>query len=121
MASRAITYTADLYSVRKKQAFLYLLRSMLYPRQTRKWLDYINQNDLFLENDENRLDLATKIYRPFMRPFYTIDDRILLLTNHINIVKMRFPQDFMRKILNKDVIELAIIRGKESSYRITIF
>src|SRR5262249_26040006 len=121
MVLRAIRCVADLYGIRKKQARLYLLRCVTHPRQTRNWLDYINQNSLLLKHNNVRLDLASKIHRPFLRPSFKIDDRRPILPDHLNIMATIFCPLLIRKIFNEENIEIAQIRGKTTSYRITMF
>lgn len=121
--SRIFRYTTQIYNHKsKKQAALYLVRSSFFFKQTKLWLDYISLNHLLVENDDTHLELAAKIYRPFLRTSYSLAERISLLKNHFDITTQYFPPSLVSAILGKQEVELFRLEGKKENlpYILTI-
>lgn len=117
-------YTVQLYKHKSgKQAILYLLRACFFYKETKQWLSYINRNPLLAGHKNTSIELAAKIYRPFLRTSYSVAERISLLTSHIELMAKHFPVALASAIWEGKKTELIRLEGKKEGlpYILTIY
>lgn len=97
----------------RTRALKFLLRTMLWYRDTLRWLRFIESSPLHELEDDVRRELGDKVHRLYARRHTTVTDRASMLIEHYLILQAAFSSAAVREIASGRGLRLAGLEGRD--------
>lgn len=104
-----------------KTRFKFLTRGLLTLPYTLQWLEFLNNSTEYRDFLFRNPSISSKLHRPYMAKSISLKERLSILVFHYNFQKQIFSTEQQHDLLSKQLLELAILTGKDAKkYRITL-
>src|ERR1017187_858275 len=98
----------------------FFLNAQIHAKDFSRWRTFVDRDlseDVF---STMRPSLSQKLFRPYLRPWLDVGDKVSFLTAHYSLLRGRFPSAVLPLLLSEPGVELGGLAGK-SGRRYALF
>lgn len=97
-----------------------LFRSIYWLKTSKTWFETIANSNLLSKILVNQPGLIEKIHKPYLRLDYPIQQRLMAITEHYQLINQCFNQTTLKKIIFESGICLANIATEQSNFQLAL-